>query len=156
MKQKIYLETTIVSYLTAHLSRDLITASKQKLTREWWSGPKNNFEFFISDIVIMEAADGDPDASVKRIEALAGIPKLTVAEDSLHLAEALIQGPIPNKAEVDALHIAISAVNGIDFLLTWNCRHIANPMLRRDIIEVCRLMGYESPVICSPRDFLED
>lgn len=155
MKKRIYLETTIVSYLTARLSRDIITASQQQLTRQWWDEQKPGFELFVSDVVIEEAKSGDSEASAKRLEVLIEIPKLAISEESLRLSEALVAGPIPPNAETDAVHIAIAATNGMDFLLTWNCRHISNPMLRRDIIEVCRLANCECPVICSPRDFLE-
>ena len=156
MKLKVYLETTIVSYLTARPSRDLITAAHQQITQQWWQTQRARFDLFVAPPVMQEAQAGDPDAAARRIAALHGIPLLTLSEEAAGLAQALIQpGPLPTKAVVDALHIAIAAVNGMHYLLTWNCTHIANAAIRSDIEDVCRARGYEPPVICTPEELLE-
>jgi hypothetical protein len=156
MKLKVYLETTIVSYLTARPSRDLITAAHQQITQQWWQTQRTRFDLFVAPPVIQEAQAGDPDAAARRIAALQGIPLLTLSEEAAGLAQALIEpGPLPANAVVDALHIAIATVNGMHYLLTWNCTHIANAAIRSDIEDVCRARGYEPPVICTPEELLE-
>ena len=156
MTLKVYLETTIVSYLTARPSRDLITAAHQQITQQWWQTQRARFDLFVAPPVMQEAQAGDPDAAARRIAALQGIPLLTLSEEAAGLVQALIEpGPLPANAVVDALHIAIATVNGMHYLLTWNCTHIANAAIRSDIEDVCRARGYEPPVICTPEELLE-
>jgi hypothetical protein len=156
MKPKIYLETTIVSYFTARLSRDLIAAAHQQITQQWWHTQRARFDLFVAPPVMQEAQAGDPDAAARRLAALQGIPLLTLSEEATGLAQALIApGPLPANAVVDALHIAIAAVNGMQYLLTWNCTHLANAAIRNDIEDVCRARGYEPPVICTPEELME-
>ena len=124
MKPRVYLETTIISYLTARPSRDLITAAHQQITQQWWQTRRAHFDLFVSPPVIQEAQAGDPEAAARRIAGLQDIPLLTLSAEAAGLAQALIaQGPLPDTAVVDALHIAIAAVNGMHYLLTWNCTH---------------------------------
>jgi hypothetical protein len=157
MKPSVYLETTIVSYLTAWPSRDLVIAASQQTTRQWWSDRKDDFEVYVSQTVVEEASGGDPEAAQRRLEVLKGIPHLaTTAEVSL-LAKAILQDvPLPSRAHTDALHIALAAVHGMNYLVTWNCAHIANATLRLRIEAVCRAAGYEPPIICTPQELLED
>lgn len=153
MKPKVYLETTIVSYLTARPSRDLIIAAHQQLTREWWDNQRAEFDLYTSQLVVQEASAGDAAMAQKRLELLARLPLLTVNPAALALARALIaRGPLPNKAGADALHIAVAAVHGLDYLLTWNCRHIANARMYTAVAFKCRTAGYEPPVICTPEE----
>ena len=150
MKPTVYLETTIPSYLTAWPSRDLVRAAHQQLTREWWE-TREAFSLFVSQAVLDEVGRGDPDAAARRLASLQDVPVLGTTLDAIGLAEALVAGvPLPPKAAVDALHVAVAATNGIDYLLTWNCMHIANATLRNRIEHVCRSLGYEPPVICTP------
>jgi hypothetical protein len=156
MKPKAYLETTIVSYLTARPSRDLITAAHQQITQQWWQTRRAHFDLFAAPLVIQEAQAGDPEAAARRLAPLHDIPLLGLSEEATRLAQALVApGPLPANAVVDALHIAIAAVNGMHYLLTWNCTHIANAAIRSDIEDVCRAQGYEPPVICTPEELLE-
>ena len=156
MKHKVYLETTIPSYLTSWLSRDLVIAAHQQITREWWQN-RNRFDLFISQVVMREVSDGDSQIAAKRLEVLENIPVLEVTKEAIELAQKLVdRGPIPEKAAVDALHIAIAVVNGMDYLLTWNCSHIANASMRTKIDHVCRSSGYEPPVICTPEELMEE
>ncbi len=155
MSPKAYLETTISSYLTAWRSRDLIRAAHQEATHEWWER-RSRFDLYISQVVVMESARGDPDAAAQRLQALAGIPILDVTEDAEALAGELIErGPLPEKAAVDALHISVAAVHGMDYLLTWNCTHIANAATRGEIEAVCRGNGLTPPTICTPIELME-
>ncbi|WP_295396218.1 type II toxin-antitoxin system VapC family toxin [uncultured Thiodictyon sp.] len=156
MKSKVYLETSIVSYLTARRSRDLVVAANQELTREWWDSRRAAFDLFISEFVSQEAAAGDPSAAARRLAAIQSIQELAVTDEVGELARALIESvPLPPKAQVDAFHIAVAAVNGIDYLLTWNCSHINNAALRPRIDYLCRSMGFEPPIICTPQELLE-
>jgi hypothetical protein len=155
MKPKVYLETTIVSYLTARPSRDLVMAANQETTHEWWTGCRDEFDLYVSQLVFEEAGAGDNDAARRRIEALRLITRLDINDQTTILGKRLVDGiPLPAKARVDALHIAVAAVNGMDYLLTWNCAHIANAALRPRIEKICREMGCEPPIICTPLELL--
>jgi hypothetical protein len=151
-----YIETSIVSYLAARPSRDLIVAAHQQLTTAWWADQSQGYELFISQIVLNEARAGDKEFAGKRLAAIEGLPLLEINDDVIRLAENLVAShAVPKKAAQDALHIAVACVNGVDFLLTWNCRHIANAAMRSRIDMVCRTSGYAPPVICTPEE-LED
>ncbi len=156
MKPRLYLETTIPSYLVARRSRDLRLAADQETTEEWWETHRQNYELFISEAVLDEASDGDPTFATKRLAVLEGLPRLGAisAADAL-VARLLDEQIIPAVAAPDAVHVAMAAVHGMDFLLTWNCRHIHNPVLERRIQAACRACGFACPVICSPSELLE-
>jgi len=157
MKLRVYLETTIPSYLTAWSSRDVVMAGHQQTTREWWETRRPDFDVFASQFVIDEASLGDSDAANRRLEILADVPLLEPSDDVYQLADKLVNRvPLPAKAAADSLHIAIATVNGMDYLLTWNCAHIANAALRASIEKVCRDAGYEPPVICTPEELLKE
>ena len=156
MKPTVYLETTIIGYLAMRVSGLLRVAANQQTTRDWWDTDREHFDLFVSRFVVDECADGDPVAAQERLMYLQGIPLLQVPDDVNALAEALLAGvPLPEKAAIDALHISVTAVNGVEYLLTWNCKHIGNPSLRPRIDRLCREMGYEPPVICMPQELLE-
>jgi hypothetical protein len=155
-KPAIYIETSVVSYLVARPSRDLIVAAHQQLTSDWWYGHSENYNLFISQIVLDEARAGDAEIAAKRVTALGQIPLLEISDDVIQLAENLVEShAVPKKAAQDALHIAVACVHGTDYLLTWNCKHIANAKMRGQIEKTCREAGYISPVICTPEE-LED
>ena len=152
MKPRIYLETTIPSYLTAWPSRDLVRAAHQQITREWWER-RHEYEPFVSQLVIRECQAGDPVAAAARLEVLEGLPLLAESEEAESLARDLLDRvPLPDRATADALHIATAAVHGMDYLLTWNCTHIANAAFRGPIEAVCRDAGFEPPTICTPEE----
>jgi hypothetical protein len=157
MKPKVYVETTVVSYLTALPSRDVIVAAHQQITDEWWRTKRQLFELFASQLVLREAQAGNEGMARRRLDALEEVSLLEVTEDALALAEDLIhQGPLPEKAAEDAIHIAVAVVNGLDYLITWNCKHIANAKMRDKIEQVCRAKGYEPVIICTLEELLED
>jgi predicted nucleic acid-binding protein len=152
MKPTVYLETTIPSYLTAWPSRDLIRAAHQQLTREWWVR-REAFELYSSFLVVQECQAGDARAAADRLAALAGIPLLEQRKEAAELVKALMsEVPLPERASADALHIALAAVHGMQYLLTWNCTHIANAVLRPHIEAVCKAAGFEPPLICTPQE----
>jgi predicted nucleic acid-binding protein len=154
MKPKIYLETTIISYLTARPSRDLILAAHQELTNEWWENRRKHFDLFVSQLVIQEAKSGDKNAAQKRVGILETIPLLELNENAVSLARVLIEKAIPKKAVEDALHIALAAIHGMDYLLTWNCKHIANAEREHAIIEICHRNNFVPPIICTPEELM--
>jgi hypothetical protein len=157
MKPKVYVETSIPSYLTARPSNDLRVMANQNATFEWWTRRRRRFDVFVSEFVMAESTQGHRDAATRRLEAIRGIPELAVTEKVRVLAKALIsEGPIPSGSEIDAYHIAVATVNGMDYLLTWNCSHIANAAMRPKIEAVCRSHGYEPPIICTPLELMED
>src|SRR5262245_33047749 len=156
MRQRVYIETSIISYLTARLSHDLILAAHQQMTQRWWSERRDSFELFASQAVVDEATAGDEQMARLRLEVLNELPLLDITAEVSSLAEALIRlGPIPSKAVVDAVHIAVSAVYRVDYLLTWNCTHLANAAMRPGIERVCRSLGYQPVVICTPKELME-
>jgi hypothetical protein len=137
MKKRVYIETTIVSYLTAKPSRDLIMAAHQQVTREWWEH-RRVYDLRVSQFVLDEAGDGDPEAAARRLAALLDIPVLADSLDARALAKALIgEGLLPRMAGIDALHLAMATVHEVHVLLTWNCRHLANAAILGEAIE-CR------------------
>ena len=157
MNATVYLETTVISYLTAWRSRDLVMAAQQQITEEWWNFCRAKYDLYVSQIVIREAGGGDPSAAKRRLEVLEDIPLLDVTQEVQHFALELLQKvPLPERAEADALHIALAVVHGMHYVLTWNCRHIANAALRPRIESVARMAGYQPPVICTPQELLED
>ncbi len=155
MKPSLYLETTIPSYLTSRSSRDLIVAGHQQLTREWWEWRKGAFQLYLSQLVIDEVSAGDPDAARERLKALRDFPLLDITPEVTELASRIVaSGKIPRKAATDAAHIAIAAVHGMDFLVTWNCVHIANATNARALAVICREQGYDCPVICTLEELM--
>ena len=157
MRQKVYIETTIISYLSARLSNNTIVAGRQVLTQEWWEQRRNSFDLAVSELVFQEAGEGDPEAAKKRIDYLDDIDSLSISDQSVLLAESLVsEGGVPQQFGEDALHIAICAVNGIDFLLTWNCKHLANAIRRHKIEKIVENKGFQCPVICTPAELMEE
>ena len=156
MKPKVYIETSVISYFTARPSRDILIAANQQVTQEWWLERRPNFDVYVSQLVLQEISSGDADAVAKRQQALIDCGYLDITPEAIELAEKLIeQNAIPRKAAEDALHIAVATVSGMDYLITWNFKHIANAAMRANVELVCRLNGYEPPVICSPMELME-
>lgn len=155
MKSKIYIETSIVSYLTSRSSRDLVTAARQQLTAEWWESKRKEYVLFISQAVVSEASDGDQHAAQKRLNVTKKIPLLDVTEEAIELAEFLVEKtPFPEKASIDALHIAIACVHEMDFILTWNFKHIANAAIRTKLEVITHSRKRRLPIICTPEELL--
>ena len=135
----------------------MVIAAHQEVTRQWWVERSGQFDLVVSELVEEEARRGDPDASAARLGVMAKLPILTVTDTAVVLAERLVSpGPIPKESAADALHIAIAAVNGMDYLLTWNCKHLANASHRGRIEALVEEAGYACPVICTPEELLED
>jgi predicted nucleic acid-binding protein len=156
MAERLYLETTFVSYLTARPSRDVVIAGHQQTTHEWWDTQRQAYELCVSQLVLAEAGAGDPEAAQERLEILKAMTLLETTAEALDLAKELIHaGALPAKAADDALHIAVAATNGVPYLLTWNCRHLANAAIRPMIESACVAKGVKPPIICTPEELLE-
>jgi len=155
-KPRVYLETTVVSYAAALPSRDLVVAAHQQVTREWMHEHRDAYHIFVSQLVITEATAGDEEAIKRRLAILQGLESLALTDEAASLARALIERrAVPKQSVEDALHIAVAAAHGMDYLLTWNCRHIANATMRGRIEAVCRACGYEPPIICTPEELID-
>lgn len=156
MNPRLYLETTIPSYLVARRSRDLRLAADQETTQEWWTDRRQNYDLYISKFVHEEAGRGDAQAAAARLSLLAGIPMLPEPPSAADLAEQILATRlIPPQAALDAAHIALATVHGMDYLLTWNCKHIHNVAIIRQIERLCERQGYTCPVICTPNDLMD-
>ena len=155
VRKRVYIETSIISYLTGMPSRNLLAAAWQSLTVEWWKKRRKLFEVFVSELVIEEAGRGDSEAAERRLKAIEGIPLLKLTDSAVELSKKLIsEGALPTKATDDALHIALSAVHNIDYLLTWNCRHIDNAEMKPLVRSVIIANGYNYPEICTPQELI--
>jgi hypothetical protein len=154
--ETVYIETTIFSYLVSRPSRDLLVAAHQETTQEWWLDRRQGFKCYISQVVIDEISVGDPNLAEKRMEIVRDLPVLEVTGAAQHLAEAILSiGAIPPHAVREAAHVAVAAEGGMDYLLTWNCKHLANAQLRRRLSMVCNREGYDMPLICTPEELME-
>ena len=151
----VYLETTVVSYLAARPSRDLLVAANQQVTQDWWTARSSAFDLFISQLVLQETAGGDQAEAARRLHLIAGLTLLDVTAGAVGLASELVRRhAIPPGSATDAGHIAVAAVHGVNYLLTWNMAHILNAELRPRIEAVCRDAGYEPPVLCTPAELM--
>jgi hypothetical protein len=157
VKKRVYIETTIVSYLTAKPSPILVIAAHQQVTREWWADRRREYACYVSEFVVREAGKGDPEAAKDRLAALASLPMLRVEQDAVVLAEELVaEGLLPEKAGTDALHLSMASVHEMHVLLTWNCRHLANAAILGEIGRFVRIKGYDLPIVCTPDELMGD
>ncbi len=154
-KPRAFIETTIVSYLTAFPSKDSDIARDQQITHDWWATCGDRFELVTSPFVLSEARVGDPAMARLRLDILATITVVDLTAAAYELADELIRsGALPEKARIDALHVAAAATNRVDYLVTWNCKHLANEALQKKIDECCRAAGFKPALIRTPADLL--
>ena len=154
-KKTVYIETTVVSYLTARPTGDLVGAAMQKMTADWRRTQRRRFDLVTSDLTVREAGRGDSGASARRLAMLAEVTLVRGTVEAVELSKALVRGgALPEKAENDALHVALAAVHGVDYLLTWNCRHLDNAETKPVMREVCRGLGYVAPEVCTPGELM--
>ena len=156
MKETVYVETSIFGYLTARSTNNLILAANTKVTQDWWAFRRNDFTIYASELVEDEAAKGDEAIAQRRLNLLKSIPYLDIAEEAIELAGVFLkQSNLPAKATNDSIHIAIATVYGLDYLLTWNCKHMANAQIQKKLSQISSKLGYELPVICTPYELTE-
>ena len=157
MSESVYIETSILGYLTARPSRDLVVAANIEITREWWDTRRSSFQLYASQAVVKETAQGDTQIASQRLEIISNFDLLDLNQTVLDLAEQFLgHSSLPSKADVDAVHIAAATVHGMDYMLTWNCKHIANAQIQRKLAEISLDFGFELPIICTPYELLGD
>lgn len=155
MRETVYIETSIVGYLTARMSNNLILMANVEATQEWWDSRREQFDLYISQTVLDEVARGDAEIASRRLEILKEFPLLDVNESVQDLAiQFLAKSNLPPKAADDALHIAVATVYSLDYLLTWNCKHIANAQIQKKLAQISFDSGYELPTICTPYELM--
>lgn len=153
MPPKVYIETTIPSYLTSRPSRDIIIAGHQQSTRDWWDAERHEYDLYVSQLVVQECRAGDAVMARQRLELLSGIQIIPILPGVTQLAERLVNaGPLPAKAAADAVPIATATASGMDYLLTWNLSHIANARMQDAIRKLVTEAGFKPPVICTPEE----
>ncbi len=153
-KRKVYIETSVVSYLAAKPSKTIIGSARQQITAAWWE-KRAGYQFFVSESVLKECAAGDPDAAARRLKVAQNLPLLMITEDAFQLAQSFLDRKIiPQKAAEDALHISIATIHQVDFLLTWNCKHIANPEIQINISDYLNEIDLFLLFICTPEELL--
>ena len=156
MKESIYLETTVVSYYTSKPSRDIIALAHQEITRQWWTMAISRFNVFISEVVIKEAKLGDQEAAKRRLEELKDFPHLELTDKVEEIAQVYMENlEIPEKSFRDAAHLAVASVYNIDYLVTWNCTHLANGEIIKKLIRLNESFGIHTPIICTPEELME-
>ena len=155
MRPVVYVETTVFSYLAARPSRDVVIAAHQRVTSDWWHNARAGFQLVASAVVLQEVAAGDPQVAAVRAALLEGMPLLAVTTEAETLAAGLLRaGYLPQKATLDALHLAVAAVGRADYLVTWNMRHLAGAVVRRRLEQALRSAGYDPPTVCTPEELL--
>ncbi|MGG6237616.1 type II toxin-antitoxin system VapC family toxin [Nodosilinea sp. AN01ver1] len=157
MTETVYIETSILGYLTARPSRDLVVAANIEITREWWETRRNDFQLYSSQAVVKETSKGDIQVASQRLEIIRSFTLLDLNQSVISLAgQFLGRSNLPAKADIDAIHIAAATIHSMDYLLTWNCKHIANAQIQRKLAEVSLDFGYELPILCTPYELLGD
>lgn len=157
MTQTVYIETSCVGYLTVRPSNNLIVMANMEITRKWWEERRENFSLYISQVVWDEASQGDSEMVKKRLEIIQDIPLLNITETARELGiQFLTRSNLPAKASDDAIHIAVATVHQLDYMLTWNCKHIANAQIQRKLAEICSDFGYQLPVVCTPYELMAE
>jgi len=155
VSETVYIETSIFGYLTARSTKNLILAANIEVTLDWWNNYRNSFELYASEIVLDEAARGDTAIAAQRLNLLQSLMLVNLTEPAIELAnEFLKQSNLPPKASNDALHIALATIYGLDYLLTWNCKHMANAQIQRKLAQISSELGYNLPVICTPYELM--
>ena len=157
MKPTVYVETSIISYLTGRPSRDLVVAARQEVTRQWWQNAGERFYLLTSPMVQEELSHGDPEAARLRLQAADGLPALPESDDVIRrVADLQANLGLPESALADIFHIAYSVVYEVDFLVTWNCAHIANPHVLRCLRDLAHEMAFFLPTIVTPDALMEN
>jgi len=155
MTGSVYIETSILGHLTARPTDNLIVAANVKITQDWWNEHRSSFTLYASEIVEVEVAKGDPAIAAQRLNLLQSLMLLELTEEAFELSQAFLgQSNLPPKASNDALHMALATVYGLDYLLTWNCKHMANAQIQRKLTQISSNLGYTLPVICTPYELI--
>ena len=152
----VYIETSIVSYLRSRAASHVVAAARQLLTRRWWDEERIKYDLVISQYVLDEASQGDATLAAERLHYLEGLPLLEIQPTVQEIADAILDSAVlPPKAEFDALHFAVAAYHAVDYLLTWNCTHIANARILPRIQDILLRTGFPSPTVCTPEEMVD-
>jgi predicted nucleic acid-binding protein len=155
VSETVYIETSVIGYLAVRPNNNLIFMANLEITRRWWETRRSQFTLYISQIVLDEASQGDSEMASKRLEILQNLSVLELNDTIEDLGmQFLTKSNLPAKASDDAIHIAAATVHGLDYLLTWNCKHIANAQIQKKLTEICRDFGYKLPTICTPYELM--
>ena len=154
---RIYIESTIPSYVVARPARDLLQAARQQLTRDWWDLKREKHELFTSQVVLDEIAFGEKAMAQLRLQILQSVPLLQVTDSVKEFARKILSsGLLPTTADRDAVHIALASAYQMDILLSWNCRHIANAAIQARLRKLADAAGFTLPEICTPEELMEN
>jgi predicted nucleic acid-binding protein len=157
MSETVYIETSILGYLTARSTKNLILAANMEITKDWWEFRRNVFTLYTSEAVLDEVAQGDAEIATQRLNILRDFPLLELNQAVQDLAaQFLALSNLPLKAKVDAIHIAAATVHGMNYLLTWNCKHIANAQIQGKLAKISFDFGYVLPILCTPNELMGD
>lgn len=155
MKNKVYVESSVISFLTARPSRDLIVAAYQQITSDWWNNERNKYQCYISQVVIDEVSQGDQQAAAERLKTITDFIKIGFNDTVFKLIEEYNQVlEIPERAKLDVYHLALAVGNGMDFILTWNFKHMANAFVRDKLYRINGILGLQTPAICTPEELI--
>jgi len=153
MPPAVYIESSVISYLTARPSRDVITAARQAITLDWWQNQRHKYEVYISALVEEEISSGDPTAAEQRLRAVSSLFSVAISSEAQEMAASLIASrAVPPDCVEDAMHIAIASAQGTEYLLTWNFKHINNAETKSLIANIIEASGYICPILCSPEE----
>lgn len=156
MKPRVYIETSVISYLTSRTSRDILVASHQQITRDWWSHALSSVEPYVSAFVVNEAALGDTTLAVKRLQSIKGFAELRVNREIEELADEYFRAlNIPQRSRIDASHLAVATWHQVDYLLSWNCKHIASARVQKILHNINEKLGFQTPILCTPEFLME-
>lgn len=156
MKESLYLETSVISYYNSRPSRDVIILAHQEITRQWWPKAIKNFDIFVSEIVIKEASMGDHGAAKRRLDDLKNFRILKLTEEVEKIAKVYFEElKLPQRAFGDAVHLAVACVHHIDYLVTWNCTHLANAQVIKRLMDINSSHHLNTSIICTPEELLE-
>lgn len=155
--KSLYIETSIISFLRQRPSAHVVTAARQLLTHRWWYEERHHYQLVASQYVVDEASEGDPTLADERLKLLQGIPLLSLDAEIIAIADEIMKRAIlPPKASVDAIHLALASFHQVDYLLTWNCRHIANGRTLPRILGIIQSLGFSTPFVCTPEEMVTD
>ena len=156
-KKIIYLEPTVISYLTARTTSDPIKLAQQLASKEWWNNHRHKCDIFISNVVLDEIREGDPAAAQMRMALAQTLSLLQSNAETDRLSAALIAlHAIPDNHKEDADHIAIASIYPIEYLVTWNQKHILNVSMRDRILSIISDKGYTPPRLVTPAELLAE
>jgi hypothetical protein len=157
MKSRVYVETSVISYLTARPSSNVMLLARQQFTRELWDLQPGRFQIWLSPLVLDEASQGDPVAAAIRLQVCQGLPELEITNDAMAFAQQLIStGAVPTTEPEDALHIALATMHAMDYIASWNFAHMVGPAAKFKLQNKISALGHKPPIIATPEEIFEE